>query len=329
METTHSHSKHPPGLDPREWPWKIESSGKSEADGPTISIITPSFNQVDYIESTLLSVLNQSYPSIEYIVMDGGSSDGSAEVIQKYGERLDGFESTKDKGQADAINKGIRKAGGEWIAFINSDDFFLADALTAVAEKLKVTKCRWLAGGVRILGDDGTDYGNRYPEINHPGDLRAWLTYENQVPQQGCFIHHSVFDEVGLFDLNLHNAFDLDFWVKMNLAGISPETLEKPIAVFRIQDLSKSMTGRLPFIEDHRRILHKNRNRLSEGEYRKISKKLDGMEADSRIYSAAGMGEQKDRSGAVNQLGNALRLRKSIGFTRPFWGAVKRVLMGA
>ncbi len=329
MADNSEHSTSAPGLDKQKWPWKTEPQNISVNDGPNLSIITPSYNQADYIEATLLSVLNQSYQNVDYIVMDGASTDGSVEILRKYESRLSRLESAKDDGQADAINKGISRAEGEWIAFLNSDDLYLPDALQAIARQLKQTKSRWVTGGVRILGDNGADYGTRYPDLPYPADLGAWLTYENQVPQQGCFVHRSVFDEIGQFDTSMHHAFDLDFWVRMSLAGIQPELLEQPLAVFRIQDSSKSMTGRLPFVEDHRKILEKHRDSVSAKSYQTITKKLNGMEANSRIYAAANWAEQEDRSKALKQLSHAFRLKKSSSLTRPFWGAVKRTFTGA
>ncbi len=101
---------------------------------PLVSIITPSYNQVQYLEDTIQSVIQQDYPNIEYIVVDGGSTDGSLEVIERYKNKLAWWVSEPDQGQADAINKGFRKASGEIIAWLNSDDLYLPGAISSAVE---------------------------------------------------------------------------------------------------------------------------------------------------------------------------------------------------
>ena len=115
---------------------------------PKISVITPSYNQGIYIEETIQSVLNQNYPNLEYIIIDGGSSDSTVEVIKKYESKIDFWVSEKDKGQADAINRGFAKATGDILCWLNSDDYFFPDTLKYVASQLNIEKKEILFGEV-------------------------------------------------------------------------------------------------------------------------------------------------------------------------------------
>ena len=120
-----------------------------------ISIVTPSYNQSPYLEKTIQSVLNQNYPNLEYIIMDGGSTDGSVDIIKKYSKFITYWESNPDKGQADAIYRGFERASGDIIAWINSDDFYLDGALKAVGNYFsKYPSIEWLAGNGIIVDED-------------------------------------------------------------------------------------------------------------------------------------------------------------------------------
>ena len=121
---------------------------------PKISIVTPSFNQGRFLEETILSVLNQRYPNLEYIVIDGGSTDESVDIIRRYENRLAYWISERDNGQVPAINKGLEQATGDIFAFINSDDVYLPGAFAAVAEYFEnYPECEWVCGDTMMFGD--------------------------------------------------------------------------------------------------------------------------------------------------------------------------------
>src|SRR4051794_2419788 len=124
---------------------------------PRITIVTPSFNQGQYLEQTLRSVLDQGYPNLEHIVVDGGSTDESVEVIKRYADRLAWWVSEKDAGQSDAINKGFARATGDVYGYINSDDFLYPGALEAVA-KAYAAGAQWMIGWVMTIEQDGGEW---------------------------------------------------------------------------------------------------------------------------------------------------------------------------
>lgn len=179
---------------------------------PLVTVVTPSFNQARFIRATIESVLSQDYPNIEYIIMDGGSTDGTSGVVAPYSDRLT-FISEKDRGQADAINKGFRMARGSILSYLNSDDLFLPGAVSAA---------------VAALGENpelGAVYGEGYRidadgnviarfEVTEPYNLWKLVNVSDYILQQTVFWRRPVFDTIGFFDLNLHYGLDWEILMR-------------------------------------------------------------------------------------------------------------------
>ena len=183
---------------------------------PKISVITPSYNQAQFIEATLKSVLDQDYPNLEYLVVDGGSTDGSAEIIEKYAGRLTYWVSEKDGGQSHAINKGLRRATGDILCWLNSDDAFLPGTLAFVAEQLANG-----TGTHAIVGDCSVLYLDDRPSVTIKGGytgheqlLKFWEGYTMHQPT--IFWRREVFEKVGLLDESLHYIMDFDYWTRIS-----------------------------------------------------------------------------------------------------------------
>ena len=190
-----------------------------------ISIITPSFNQADYLDQTIRSVLDQDYPDIEYLIADGASTDGSLGIIKEHSERLAWWVSELDAGQADAINKGFSRATGEIIAWLNSDDYYLPETLATVAELFIANPNAGIIYG-DVLSVDGE--GN-------PINVQHFAQYSIEdlmqfkiISQPGVFMRRSVLEQAGYLDLDYHFLLDHQLWLRVaQLAPMiyTPQTL--------------------------------------------------------------------------------------------------------
>lgn len=179
---------------------------------PRVSIITPSYNQARYLEETIGSVLDQKYPNIEYWVIDGGSTDGSVEIIKQYAPKLAGWVSEKDLGQADGINKGFARATGEIVAWLNSDDLYYPGAITDVVEAFdRHPEASFVFSDVASIDADGKVFN-----IMHYGDwkLRDLMTFKI-IGQPGVFMRREVLEKAGYLDLSYNYLLDVQLWMKL------------------------------------------------------------------------------------------------------------------
>ncbi len=210
-----------------------------------ISIITPSYNQAQYIERTIQSVLNQTGEfELEYIIVDGGSTDGSVEIIQRFAaqdQRIH-WVSEPDKGQSDAINKGLRRASGEVVAFLNSDDIYYPGTLQSVAQAFQQPTVQWAYGRCRIINEQDQEIAQgitRYKNLLL-GRYRYWLLLiVNYISQPATFWRRSVLTEVGYLNEAEHLVMDYEYWCR--LGQRHPATvLPGYLAGFRLYATSKS-----------------------------------------------------------------------------------------
>ena len=184
---------------------------------PRISIITPSLNQRHFLEGTIKSVLNQNYPNLEYIVIDGESTDGTLELLDRYGDKIKWI-SERDNGQSDAINKGLAMATGEIIGIINSDDVYEEGVFLKIGECFqRYPDILWVTGKCRIINEEGeevrrliTAYKNFWLWLN----LKNSLYVLNYISQPATFWRKKLVDQIGLFSETLHLAMDYDYWLR-------------------------------------------------------------------------------------------------------------------
>jgi glycosyltransferase involved in cell wall biosynthesis len=206
---------------------------------PLISIVTPSYNQGHFIEETIRSVIEQDYPAIEHIVMDGGSTDNTVDILRRYEDRIQ-WRSEKDKGQADAINKGLRVAKGKILAYLNSDDTYLPGAFTKVTQAFREHPHMGMVyGDCYAVNEKGDAYGLIK---GRPFNVQRMIQRGEFVPQQAAFWRREAIEKIGLFDESLHFCMDHDFFIRMGRA-FPAYYLGEPLANFRFHGTSKSVSA--------------------------------------------------------------------------------------
>lgn len=208
----------------------------SSVEGPRVSVVTPVYNSEKYLKDTIESVLSQTYPNIEYIVIDGGSKDRSVEIIKEYGDRLSYWVSEPDAGMYDAINKGLRRASGDIFAYLNSDDLYCPDTVsTAVNSLMGSPYVDLVFGDCEFIGPDGESlYTYRYPKYR----WRSFVSMNySTIPQPTAFWRRNVHEKVGYFDPNLKMCADFDFFAKVG-KSCRVERINQTLASFRVHSAS-------------------------------------------------------------------------------------------
>lgn len=231
----------------RDWPRRAPSSSlreRSAAPGgawPGVSLVTPSFNQGQFLEDTILSVLNQGYPDLEYMVIDGGSTDDSPEVIRRYADRLAYWESTPDRGQSHAINKGWRRATGKYLWWLNSDDLLMPGSLVAAVRFLETHPDVDLVYGDVVRVDAAGRWVDYYPYRDF--DFAGFVLRRHDLAQPGSLMRRDVVQRIGILDEGLHFLMDLDYWRRLAIAGGRIVHLPQPLSLFRTYDEAKTHAG--------------------------------------------------------------------------------------
>jgi glycosyltransferase involved in cell wall biosynthesis len=212
----------------------------TSSDLPLVSIVTPSFNQANFLEFTICSVLEQDYPRIEYILVDGGSTDGSLDIIQRYADRFAWWVSEKDHGQTDAINKGFTRANGQILAWLNSDDTYEPHAVTEAVEFLQGhSEVGLVYGDTNYIDGNGRVIG-RFPaaQTDYQRLRRGYV----HIPQQASFWRADLWKKVAPLDPSFYFAMDYDLWVRL-AALASVRYTPRLWANFRLHTLGKSVAS--------------------------------------------------------------------------------------
>jgi len=220
---------------------------------PLITIVTPSYNQGRFIEQTIHSVLSQDYPKIECLVMDGGSTDDTIRILRQFNDEIT-WVSEKDLGQAHAINKGFKRAKGEIIAWLNSDDWYIAGTFRKVADAFARNPQISMVYGEGYHVDENGNRLERYP--TEPFNLERFRE-TCYICQPTVFLRRSVLDSVGCLDESLHYGLDYDYWIRV---GKQLHVLYLPeyLACSRIYASAKTLRSRVPVHKESIRIMKKH-----------------------------------------------------------------------
>lgn len=245
----------PPGK--TSWPWTeapapLPETQPNGAPWPRVTVVTPSYNQANFIEETIRSVLLQGYPNLEYFIVDGGSNDGSVEIIERYAGHLAWWVSEPDEGQSHAINKGFLRATGDIIAWLNSDDVYLPGAIPgSVAYLLAHPSVDLVYGDVIFVDQEGNRIGKFFSE---PFNLKRLVTDFCNIPQPSVFLRRKVADAVGLLRTDFHYSMDLEWWIRIALHGYWLAYTPVERTRYRLHNSSKTIAADLRFRDEDKRI---------------------------------------------------------------------------
>ncbi|OMP31788.1 glycosyltransferase family 2 protein [Mangrovimonas sp. DI 80] len=289
---------------------------------PKISIITPSYNQGEFLEETILSVLSQNYPNLEYIVIDGGSSDQSVDIIKKYEAQLAYWVSEPDKGTWEANNKGLEKVTGDYWCVVNSDDLLCKGALNKIANYIEEHGAfDWLAGGVEYIDEKSQLMGTHVPKKPLRLDEQSFLN--------GCWISHpavflssKLIVDKGMF--KRYHLLDLNYWLRLEHAGYRPIVYPDALSALRMHSDCKS-ADRFKLHEEYLRVIE---DFIRDHDV-SITPEIQELLYQKQLYKQRLLLQEllvsKDTTAALAGL---FRLFKDGVNERWYWGLWKRMLFG-
>lgn len=288
---------------------------------PRITVITPSYNQGNYLRETCRSILEQNYPNLEWFIVDGGSTDNTVEVIREFQPHLTWWTSEKDRGQTDALNKGYARATGDICCFVNSDDI-LKPGVLHYAARAFTPDVNWIVGWAVYFDNAGDEWVYGPLSTRQPTDMFL----HNPVPQIASFWRTSARDKAGLFDEAYQWSFDYEYWMRMYFkAGWRPKMVRRCLGGFRLHVESKSVSLGTKFIGENQRIHDSYRSHLSTAEQAELTRQQVLLDGDRAVLAAWDALKAGDTPTARKHAWAAVRLQKS---SMPAWKSLLCALRG-
>jgi glycosyltransferase involved in cell wall biosynthesis len=274
----------PPSLGKSGWPWTEQSQPLPDrmpdgSEWPRISIVTPNYNQGQFLEETIRSVLLQGYHNLEYIIIDGGSTDNSVEIIKKYEPYLAYWVSERDRGQSHGINKGFERCTGDYIAWMNSSDCYMPGAFQYLFNDSQESPPDFLfscvAYGGKSLEKVQVNYNRGIKALDLKYLLRFFYSIDYIIPSQSVFVSKNLLNKVGLLNEELHYCMDLEWYVRIALINPLYRVINRTICFYRFHDDSKTLSPENLVRQESITIAYKYAVYLSVKEQRNIYRLID------------------------------------------------------
>lgn len=301
---------------------------------PRISVIVPSLNQGAFIASTLRSVIDQRYPNLELIVMDGGSHDETRKVLEELAPQITFWESVPDHGQSHAINKGLARSTGDVWCYLNSDDLLAPGTLTRIGELFRDPSLDWV-GGISVIFDEHSERGTVTPQ--EPKSVKEILTpwarsVEHVFPCSNvCFMRRTIYEKLGGFDESYSYSMDMEYYTRAHFAGYRLRRIAETLGRWRWHPASKTVRDGTAyrFLEEELRIAAAYASQLAPAEREELQREMVLHRKSFLVRRALHAPSEKSRLSRLFRLASEAVRHPSLMWFRPWLGAVKKEILAA
>ncbi len=297
-------------------------------------MIVPSLNQGEFIEATLRSVIDQNYPNLELIVMDGGSKDGTCEILARLAPHITHWESASDRGQSHAINKGLARATGDVWCYLNSDDLLMPGSLARIGEIFRDPAVDW-AGGITVIFDEKGDRGTvtHYDPKSEKEILTPWSrSVEHVFPCSNvCYMRRTVYKKLGGFEESYGYSMDMEYYTRAHFAGYRLHRIPEVLGRWRWHPGSKTVKdgSAYRFLEEELRTAAAFADRLGPAERAELAREIVQHRKNYLVRRALHSPQEKSRLARLFRLFSEAVLHPSLLCFRPWLSAVKHQVLAS